>query len=216
MSIKAIIFDYGQVLNAPRDVEQALENRVRLAARLGLSAEELWPYLFEGEAAARWMTGRLSWEKYWAAVLEPKGINDPDEQEAFAQAIFADTQHLHPEMVALLSELHGHYQLAVVSNASWTDDELFHLLHGNNNHSLPAELFEVIVTSATFGAVKPAPEIFRHALERLGVRPEEAIFTDDLVSFTDSAARVGIHSHPFSTPAEFRRYLERMGVLPVS
>jgi hypothetical protein len=51
MTIRAIIFDYGQVLNAPADDAWMAQHRSQLARRLGVTAEALWPYLFEGEAA---------------------------------------------------------------------------------------------------------------------------------------------------------------------
>lgn len=80
-------------------------------------------------------------------------------------------------------------------------------------HKLPADTFDVVITSTTAGVVKPNPRIFLLALERLGVRPDEAIFTDDLANFTKGAARLGIHTHTFTTPAAFRAYLVRKGVL---
>jgi HAD superfamily hydrolase (TIGR01509 family) len=61
--------------------------------------------------------------------------------------------------------------------------------------------------------VKPNPAIFQLALDRLGVQPEEAIFTDDVPRYTASASRLGIHTHTFTTPALFREYLRQMSVL---
>ncbi|MEM2930513.1 MAG: HAD-IA family hydrolase [Thermoproteota archaeon] len=44
---------------------------------------------------------------------------------------------------------------------------------------LRKELFDVIVGADTVRRVKPHPEAFRHALKRLGVKPEEALFIGD-------------------------------------
>jgi HAD superfamily hydrolase (TIGR01509 family) len=65
----------------------------------------------------------------------------------------------------------GH-RLAIVSN--W-------------DYDLPAELarlgiadrFEAVAVSAVLGVGKPRPEIFRHALDLLGVAPEEAVHCGD-------------------------------------
>jgi len=65
----------------------------------------------------------------------------------------------------------GH-RLAIVSN--W-------------DYDLPAELarlgiadrFEAVAVSAALGVGKPRPEIFRHALDLLGVAPEEAVHCGD-------------------------------------
>jgi putative hydrolase of the HAD superfamily len=212
MTICAIIFDYGQVLNAPADERWMNEHRIRLAERLGVAADELWPHLFEGEAAQKWMTGHLSWDEFWVEVLRPSGITDPAEIATFAHEVFKGSEQINPEMASLLAELKGRYKLAVVSNASWTEAELTKMLV--EEHGLPADTFEVVVTSTSVGVVKPNPAIYQMALERLGVSPAEAIFTDDLANFTKGAARLGIHTHTFTTPAAFRSYLIKKGVLP--
>ncbi|MCI0398708.1 MAG: HAD family phosphatase [Chloroflexi bacterium] len=211
MDIKAIIFDFGQVINAPPDPESDNLRRARLAQRLGLSPDDLWPYLFEGEAAGQWMTGNLETDEFWRQVLAPRGLTDPQEIIAFAEEIFAEARQPNPEMVALLHELKGAYKLALLSNATWTEEEMRAMLA--EEYGLPQDLFDVVVTSTSAGVVKPNPRIFRLALERLGVRPEEAIFTDDLASFTAAAARLGLHTFTFTTPAGLRRYLVEMGVL---
>jgi putative hydrolase of the HAD superfamily len=46
---------------------------------------------------------------------------------------------------------------------------------------LRKELFDVIVGADTTGRTKPHPEAFRHALEKLVVEPEEALFIGDKV-----------------------------------
>jgi glucose-1-phosphatase len=211
--IKAIIFDFGQVLNAAVDVVAINAHRAEMARKLGLSPEELWPYLFTGELALAWMSGRITPEQFWTRVLAAKGIRDPQAVAAFAEDIFKGSEQIHPEMAALLQELHGRYQLAVVSNADWTEEVMRHDFL--NKFGLP-DLFDVIVTSASASTAKPDPAIYELALQRLGVRPEEAIFTDDLPQFAEAAAALGMHAFTFTTPEAFRHYLVQMGVLEES
>ena len=40
--------------------------------------------------------------------------------------------------------------------------------------------FDIVVESSVEGVRKPNPRIYEIACERLGVRPEEAVFLDDL------------------------------------
>jgi epoxide hydrolase-like predicted phosphatase len=209
-SIKAIIFDFGQVLNAAVDVAAVAAHRSEMAHRLGLEPDELWPHLFTGELALEWMSGRLAPEQFWTQVLSARGITEPEAVAAFAAEIFKGSEEIHPEMANLLQELHGRYKLAVISNADWTEEVMRHDFL--NKFGLP-DLFDVIVTSASAGAAKPDPAIYEVALQRLGVRPEEAIFTDDLALFTEAAAALGMHAFTFTTPEAFRQYLVRMGVL---
>jgi putative hydrolase of the HAD superfamily len=211
VTIKAIIFDYGQVLNAPEDPQESAARRARLAKQLGMEPSELWPYLFEGEAARKWMTGRLTWDDFWTAVLGPKGISDPAEIEAFSSAVFADADELHPDMISLLAELKGRYKLAVLSNATWTEPQMKAMLH--EQLGLLEGIFDAVITSTSLGTTKPDPAIFRHALARLDVLPEEAIFVDDLASFTAAASSLGMRVHTFTNPAACRSYLEELAVL---
>jgi putative hydrolase of the HAD superfamily len=208
--IKAIIFDFGQVLNAAVDVAAVAEHRAQMAHKLGLKPEALWPYLFTGELALAWMSGRMASEQFWSEILAARGITDPQVVTAFAADIFKGSEEIHPEMAALLEELHGRYKLAVVSNADWTEEVMRRDFLSQFGLS---DLFDVVVTSTSAGAAKPDPAIYEMTLQRLAVRPEEAIFTDDLPLFTEAAAALGMHAFTFTTPEAFRHYLVRMGVL---
>jgi len=143
-------------------------------------------------------------------VLHPKGITDPDEVKAFSEAVFEGSETVHPEMNALIEELYGRYKLAILSNANWSEEELAMEIAERNGRP---ELFDAIITSATAGFAKPDPAIYYLVLERLNLTADSCIFTDDLAEFTAAAARLGFHSFTFTTPAEFRQFLENKGVL---
>ena len=57
------------------------------------------------------------------------------------------------------------------------------------------DAFERVVSSGTEGVAKPDPEIFRRAVRRLGVRPDEVLYVGNLLR-TDAvaAAAAGLHS----------------------
>lgn len=73
-------------------------------------------------------------------------------------------------------------RLGVVSNWGWAAPELLQTLE-------LARHFEVISISARVGYQKPHPAIFRHALDLLGVGPEEAIHVGDNVEADIVGAR---------------------------
>lgn len=55
--------------------------------------------------------------------------------------------------------------------------------------------FAAVVVSAVVGARKPEPAIFRHALERLGVAPEDALHCGDLpAADCEGARRAGVRA----------------------
>lgn len=89
------------------------------------------------------------------------------------------------------------YQTACLSNGTheWT-------LAVMNNHGL-AHLFDEVVLSGDLGIVKPSPQIYNHALEKLHVAASEAIFVDDRKVNVDAAEACGIRSLVFSNTETF-------------
>jgi len=76
----------------------------------------------------------------------------------------------------MLHELHGRYKLGIVSNFA-IPECVTKLLE---RHGL-AGFFDVVVVSGAVNKRKPSAEIFRHALETLGVKAEQAVFVGDTV-----------------------------------
>lgn len=64
------------------------------------------------------------------------------------------------------------------------------------------ETFDTIVYSHEVGHVKPEPEIYAIACERLGVAPPEALFVDDLQANVDGARAVGMEAIRFVNTAQ--------------
>jgi FMN phosphatase YigB (HAD superfamily) len=89
---------------------------------------------------------------------------------------------------ALLEALAPRYRLGVVSNFDYTPTALT-ILDGAGVRGY----FDAVVVSDAVGWRKPAPTIFRVALERLGVAPHEALFVGDRPEIDVAGAqRVGL------------------------
>src|SRR6202040_4121202 len=133
--------------------------------------------------------GQLSVPEFWDAILGPLGVTDPAAQADFVRDLMAGHDQVHPEMAALLRELKPHYKLGLLSNTqeiemeSWIGE-----VHGLT------DIFDVVVASAAVGMAKPEPGIYTLAIEELGVKPEEALFIDDLLRNTAVAESLGIPS----------------------
>jgi putative hydrolase of the HAD superfamily len=86
--------------------------------------------------------------------------------------------------------LKSKYRIGIISNA-WK----------NITDSLVAwgidDAFEMAVGSGDVGIMKPDPRIYQIALDRLNVRPEEAVFIDDFIENVQGAKAVGIHAIHF-------------------
>jgi len=91
------------------------------------------------------------------------------------------------QTMELIKELKGDYTLAMLTNvpSRYSLDQRF-------NPGELDELFDVIIASGEVGWDKPAPEIYTMTVERIGVKPEECLFIDDIPAFTEAAAKLGI------------------------
>ena len=208
--IKAIIFDYGEVLTNSGNPQETARRRQYLGRRLGMSEKEVWPYLFQGEPARKWMTGQYSWDQYWNAVLPPRGITDANEIAQFHEKVWPQESSINPKMREILHELKGHYKIGLLSNASWPEESLRDRLAQEQL----LDFFDTVISSSTEGVVKPDPAIFNVALQRLNVKPDEALFVDDLEKFTESAARMGFYTFTFTNACELRSHLTHLNILP--
>ena len=73
------------------------------------------------------------------------------------------------------------------------------------------DMFDAVVISGDVGMHKPEPEIFRLGAERVGLRPEECVFVDDLKENCEGAEAVGmtaiLHRGAEGTLRELERLL---------
>ncbi|MFI5314322.1 MAG: HAD family hydrolase [Myxococcota bacterium] len=94
----------------------------------------------------------------------------------------------HPHHAQVLARLRGRVKLAVCSNFSHTDTARAVLAEAGL-----LEHFDAVVISMDLGVRKPRPEIFRAALDSLGVAPEQTLHVgDDLEADVAGAAALGV------------------------
>ena len=127
-----------------------------------------------------WSTSPQVSRKFWglvyAAEFERLGIEDPDGRLAnllYDRFTRFDTYRLFPDVIPALEQMKDQGMLlGVISNfEEW--------LEGLLSEWEVAHLFEVLVISGREGIEKPDPDIFRRALERTGLDPEESIYVGD-------------------------------------
>ena len=93
------------------------------------------------------------------------------------------------EMLDAVRQIHdAGYRTAMLTNISRGGGDLWRRLIPH------AEIFDVVIDSSEVGMRKPDPAIFRLTCERLRVRPEEALFIDDLSCNIEGAASLGIET----------------------
>ncbi|MGD8505545.1 MAG: HAD family hydrolase [Candidatus Bathyarchaeota archaeon] len=183
MRIKAVLFDLGwtlvNIMESPEIYKRILEaSGVRISAEEALKAHqanERESNIFEGMIEL----GEDFWVKWNQKFLERLGIQE--NRELLAQRIielwweYAGLE-LYPDVVETLTQLKARgVKVGVVTNGLKSDFQQILSKVGLSDH------FEVVVGIDTCKKAKPNREIFLYAINKLRVRPGEAIFVGDSV-----------------------------------
>ena len=188
--VTTVLFDAGGVL---LDLDYAFLKRLLEARHVATTVAEL----SASEAIARTTIdrrvrggGRTSeaWRDYFRVLLTRVGAPPERTEEIIDtldeahQRVGLWTVAIDGAVAAVRTLKNSGHRLGVVSNA---EGRVERDLEGAGY----AGLFETVVDSHVVGVEKPDPEIFRIALERLGVGPETAVFVGDVPSVDVVGAR---------------------------
>ncbi len=181
--IRAVTFDFGGTLATGKlDAETYREGLLNYLHSLGYGISE---------ASLRKATSgmlsklekvqarnlELKFEEVYAGVLSKLGI--PPKEELLDHVYQLYSENFHSEIVPgaerVLEVLHLKYKLAVISNA--TSNLSRRILRENDLD----KFFQVIFISRALGIRKTDPRIFHYTLEKLQVKPEEAVHVGDSI-----------------------------------
>jgi putative hydrolase of the HAD superfamily len=136
--------------------------------------------------------GRLSKAQAFRQIMASCGAQATDDLIAEMvrrdQELLLANARLYDDVIPFLTRLSDRgIKIAIVSNCT-----------ENTRAMLVAtgvdELADELVLSCEVRSAKPAPEIFRYALGRLGVGPEAAVFVDDQARFCAGSVALGIRA----------------------
>ena len=198
--IKAVIFDIGGVILRTEDRQP----RIQLEKRLGLKPGDAEYIVFNSEMGQKAQRGEITSSRLWAWVQEYFKF-DYRQLARFQEEFWAGDQ-IDWEMVELIASLRNRFQLAIISNAMDNLPETIARFDPDD------ELFEVIVGSAAEKIMKPDPRIFKIALDRLHVLPNEAVFIDDFAHNIKGAQEVGLQTIHFQPSIDLQKEIALLGV----
>jgi HAD superfamily hydrolase (TIGR01509 family) len=167
---------------APLEITDQVELMRRLTAPVGIS-DGLPEELHEA-----WHRRDLDTEVHhtvYTAALRAAGLPDGAAETVYRRMCDAENWTPYPDVVPALKAVRAAgLKAAVVSNIGW-DIRPVLAKHGI------ADLVDVIVMSYVEGHVKPEPEIFAAACERLCVEPARALMVGDSEEADGGAAALG-------------------------
>jgi putative hydrolase of the HAD superfamily len=172
-----IFFDWGGVVaNDPGD--EFLGQLLRDVGATDAQIQEIFTTYMK-----RFMRGQISEAEYWQELRVKYGLAIHDSiSEEFKKwrGLIAND-----DVLALVKEAKDRgFKVAVLSNVI---EPTYRVIEATGYY----DLFDEVIASCKVGYVKPEGEIYKIALDRLGVTAEESIFIDDKQYCLDPAAEMG-------------------------
>ena len=198
MSLRAVIWDLGGVLVRTED----LSIRERLADRLGTTRLELENLVFSSDSGRRAQLGEIAESEHWKNVGVALDLN-PVELEQFQTEFWAGDR-LDNLLVEFIRRLRPDYKTGLLSNHF---PDLRRALR--EDWKIEAA-FDTIVISAEVGFLKPDPQIYWLALDRLQVSPAEAVFIDDFTRNLAGAEAIGLRTIHFRNTDQVCRDVKKI------
>jgi putative hydrolase of the HAD superfamily len=194
--VRGLLVDFGGVLTT--NVFQSFRD---FCTREGLdpdAVKKLFRERGEGlELLRRLERGEVTQDEFSPRFGELLGVKDTTD---LPQRLFAGVGPDEPMVEAVRRAKAAGLKTGLISN-SWGDRGQYDNL----------DMFDGVVISGDVGVNKPDPAIFRLGAERIGVRPEDCVFVDDLRENCEGAEAVGmtaiLHRGADSTLPELERLL---------
>jgi epoxide hydrolase-like predicted phosphatase len=108
------------------------------------------------------------------------------------------------ELLEYVQKLHGSYKLAILSNAN------VGVIEYKIGKDWVQACFDDVIVSADIGLVKPDPEIYKYAANRLDVAPSECVFIDDNEMLLKPARELGMKTIFYKDFAQTKSELEKL------
>ena len=189
--IRAVMFDFGGVISSsPFESFARFETERGLPSGFIRTVNSTDP---DDNAWARLERAEVDLDTFgalWSAEARALG-HDVDGRQVLEML----AGEIRPQMVAAIRTCSTSYKTACLTN-NFTRAEA---VVSEEIQSIYA-LFDAVLESRVLGVRKPDPLFYELACERLGVRPEECVFLDDLGVNLKPARALGMHTIKVTDP----------------
>lgn len=200
-AIRGIIFDYGGVIHS---FDYGGFFRI-FRNRTDRKVEEMGSLVDGSDLPWRYESGEISSGEFFRGISALCGLRATEEEflAAFV-AIFTPIE----TTIGLIRDLSRSYRLGLLSNTNeWHFEH-----HIRVQDFFP--LFDAVTLSYQVRAMKPAGEIYRDALRKIGLSPQECVFIDDREENVEGARRMNIHAIRYAGHDALLSSLAQRGVVP--
>jgi 2-haloacid dehalogenase len=201
-NIQAILFDFGNVL-------------------LEWNPRHVYRHYFPDDEAAM--------EQFLQEVNFMEWNAQQDKGRTFAEGI-AELSTEFPHYANLIQAYHDHWSESIGSPVAGTVEIMKRLkqagypVYGLSNWSSETfplvrnkfiffDLLDDIVISGEVGQIKPEPEIYEIALQRIGRPASECLFIDDSLANIEQARKMGFSVVHFQSPEQLEKELQNLKLL---
>ena len=204
-SVRALVFDYGNVLC----LEQTLEDMKGMALICGIPHERLSELYWK--LRPPYDRGDIDGPAYWTAIVGQQGLGLSRDQVATLIKLDSESITRPNQGAVQWAELlhHEGFPLTLLSNMPLE-------LSRHVTKCFPSlSTFEYLIYSCDYGSIKPELAIYRNCLELLKADPQDILYLDDRAENVEAAARLGINSVLFDTVEKTASRVESRFDIPV-
>ncbi len=197
---RAILFDIGRVI-IPVNLSRWSGT---LGSSSGLSHLKILKALETDPLWCDWQEGRITPHDWHAHVTQKFQLALNFEEFCAAWNSVLDPATILPD--ALFERLSQKCRLGLLSNTDPIHVAYFEIHFPFVRH-FPARVY-----SCRAGSSKPAPAIFHHALRKVDVLPEQAMFVDDVRENAQAATNLGMAGFHFTSAEELLSEFSHLGL----
>ncbi|RYU95805.1 HAD family hydrolase [Emticicia agri] len=201
MKVKAVIFDFGNVI-INIDIPRTFQAFASLTGKRQAVIEKL---VLENQLFRRYETGQFTDIEFREIVRQTVGfpLSDHEVDRAWNSLLLDIPQ----ERIDFLIELRKKYPIYLLSNTNNIHIEASNsYLKKTFGYRHLDELFDQLFLSYEIGMWKPDAEIYHYVLETINLKPHEVLFLDDNPHNIQSASALGMQTILVEPPTCITEY----------
>ena len=203
MSIKAVIFDFGNVISKTQPNTCFYD----MAKLTGIPADIFLQAM--GQARSAFDLGEINAAELYSRILKANGYTAESEDMALCQKLgdmdLSSWNDINEQVSdwALSLQKQG-YKLGILSNMP------YEFLDRYRTGIPPFVKADYAVFSCDIHIIKPDARIYKLALQGLNVKPEESVFFDDLSKNIEAAKALGINGILWENLEQAQKAFEKL------